>query len=79
MNGYRNEAFRAKYDGQFKANGDLMGDGFANQDIVFQRYLEFGSFPEILVYRKSATAWEDQGINEYRSNIYQSIILRDVM
>ncbi|MDR0316275.1 MAG: ATP-binding protein [Treponema sp.] len=79
MSGYKDEAFIAKCDGQFKANGSLMGDGFANQDIIFQQYLESGSFPETLVYRKSATAWDQEGIREYLSHIYQSIIMRDVM
>jgi predicted AAA+ superfamily ATPase len=61
-----------------------ISNGFANQEIIFQQYLESGSFPETLVYRKSAatnvaSTWEKQGISEYLSHIYQSIIMRDVM
>jgi predicted AAA+ superfamily ATPase len=51
-------------------------DNKVNVDAMFQQYLEYGSFPEIL---KNATTWEQQGMREYLSHIYQSIIMRDVM
>lgn len=55
--------------------------GFSKQeknhiDSIFQQYLEFGSFPETLVYRKNM---DKQGMLEYLSHIYESIIVRDVM
>ena len=46
-----------------------------NVDTVFQRYLEYGSFPETLSYWKS----DPVGMREYLSHIYESIIMRDVM
>ena len=49
-----------------------------NVETVFQQYLEYGSFPETLMYWKSAQ-WDKQGMHEYLSHIYQSIIMRDVM
>jgi len=45
----------------------------SNVDTVFQQYLEYGSFPETLTY------WDEQGMREYLSHIYESIIMRDVM
>ena len=49
-------------------------------DTVFQQYLEYGSFPETLVYWKIAAAqWDQHGAREYLSHIYESIIMRDVM
>ena len=53
-------------------------DNKINADTVFQQYLEYGSFPEVLAYWKSA-AWDQQGMGEYLSHIYESIIMRDVM
>ena len=48
----------------------------SNIDNVFRQYLEFGSFPETLAYRKNM---DKQGMLEYLSHIYESIIVRDVM
>ena len=68
--------------------------GKGNVDTVFQQYLEYGSFPEMLAYWKnsvsrsgasgsgasrSIAAWDQQGMREYLSHIYESIIMRDVM
>ena len=63
--------------------------GKGNVDTVFQQYLEYGSFPETLAYWKnnasrsgasrSVAAWDQQGMREYLSHIYESIIMRDVM
>jgi predicted AAA+ superfamily ATPase len=63
--------------------------GKGNVDMVFQQYLEYGSFPETLTYWKNNTsrsgasgsgaAWDQQGMREYLSHIYESIIMRDVM
>lgn len=49
-------------------------------DTMFQQYLEYGSFPETLAYWKIAdTQWDQQGMRDYLSHIYESIIMRDVM
>jgi predicted AAA+ superfamily ATPase len=53
-------------------------DAGQNVDTVFQQYLEYGSFPETLVYSKN-NEWDLQGMREYLSHIYESIIMRDVM
>jgi predicted AAA+ superfamily ATPase len=58
--------------------------GKSNTDMAFQQYLEYGSFPEMLAYWKnnvsrSGAAWDQQGMREYLSHIYESIIMRDVM
>ncbi|MCL2722138.1 MAG: ATP-binding protein [Treponema sp.] len=45
-------------------------------DYIFQQYIEFGSFPETLTYR---TNMDKEGMYEYLSHIYESIIMRDVM
>jgi len=45
-------------------------------DIIFRQYLEYGSFPETLAYRKNM---DKEGMLEYLSHIYESIIMRDVM
>ena len=52
-----------------------------NIDIIFQNYLENSSFPESLVYKgnNEKTLWDRQGVREYLSHIYESIIMRDVM
>ncbi len=51
-----------------------------NLDTMFQQYLEYGSFPETLAYWKiTADQWDQQGMREYLSHIYESIIMRDVM
>ena len=47
-----------------------------NTDTVFQHYLEYSSFPEALAYLHQ---WDQQGVREYLSHIYESIIMRDVM
>ena len=44
-----------------------------NIDMTFQNYMENSSFPEALIYKDS------QGVRDYLSHIYQSIIMRDVM
>ena len=59
-------SFREYMNGYRHAKGE-------NPDTVFQRYLEYGSFPEVLIYR------EQRGMREYLSHIYESIIMRDVM
>ena len=55
-------------------------------DAVFQQYIEYSSFPEVLMYRKNSvnsgyagTQWDQHGVREYLSHIYESIILRDIM
>ena len=57
-----------------------------NKDMLFRQYLEYGSFPEILVYwdqegnRRSVNSAEVlRGMREYLSHVYESIIMRDVM
>jgi uncharacterized protein len=52
-----------------------------NTDTLFQNYLENSSFPEALIYLKGAETnqWDKQGMREYLSHIYESIIMRDVM
>jgi len=45
-------------------------------DLVFQHYLEYSSFPEAFRY---LAQWDKQGVREYLSHIYESIIMRDVM
>ena len=45
-------------------------------DALFQHYLEYSSFPEVLTYLRHS---DSQGIREYLSHIYESIIMRDVM
>jgi predicted AAA+ superfamily ATPase len=52
-----------------------------NTDTLFQNYLENSSFPEALIYLKGAETnqWDKQGVREYLSHIYESIIMRDVM
>ena len=49
-----------------------------NHDVIFQQYLEFGSFPETHAYWKKME-WDRQGMREYMQYIYESIIVRDVM
>jgi predicted AAA+ superfamily ATPase len=49
-------------------------------DTMFQQYLEYGSFPETLAYWKTVnTQWDQRGMRDYLSHIYESIIMRDVM
>ena len=48
-------------------------------DIMFQNYLENSSFPEALIYCRNSGDWDMQGVREYLSHIYESIIMRDVM
>jgi len=55
-------------------------------DIIFQNYLENSSFPEALAYfyinaglNTLRIHWDRQGVKEYLSHIYESIIMRDVM
>ncbi|MCL1833076.1 MAG: ATP-binding protein, partial [Leptospirales bacterium] len=50
-----------------------------NMETIFQQYLEYGSFPETFVYWKNSKQWDKQGMHEYLSHIYESIIMRDVM
>ena len=50
-----------------------------NGETLFQQYLEYGSFPETLGYWKNAEQGDKQGMREYLSHIYESIIMRDVM
>jgi predicted AAA+ superfamily ATPase len=49
-----------------------------NPDVMFKQYLEYGSFPEILAY-SNRDEWDQLGMQEYLSHIYESIIMRDVM
>ncbi|MCL2599901.1 MAG: ATP-binding protein [Treponema sp.] len=50
--------------------------GNSHADLVFQHYLEYSSFPEAFKY---LAQWDRQGVREYLSHIYESIIMRDVM
>jgi predicted AAA+ superfamily ATPase len=54
-------------------------DSKINIETVFQQYIEYGSFPETLAYWKDDKQWDKQGMHEYLSHIYESIIMRDVM
>jgi len=56
-------------------------DDTANTDIIFKHYLESSSFPESLIYWKNEeySYWDKQGVREYLSHIFESIIMRDVM
>jgi len=50
--------------------------GSSHADLAFQHYLEYSSFPEAFRY---LSQWDQQGVREYLSHIYESIIMRDVM
>jgi len=54
---------------------------YTNYDTAFKHYLESSSFPESLIYWKNAeySYWDRQGVREYLSHIFESIIMRDVM
>lgn len=49
-----------------------------NIDIVFQQYIEYGAFPESLIYSRNYET-DLQGMREYLAHIYESIIVRDLM
>jgi len=50
--------------------------GNSHTDLAFQQYLEYGSFPEAFRY---LAQWDQRGVREYLSHIYESIIMRNVM
>ena len=50
--------------------------GKTSPDTIFHHYLEYSSFPEALAYLPQR---DRQGVREYLSHIYESIIMRDVM
>ena len=56
--------------------GGLPKQNRSNKDIIFLQYIEYGSFPETLIYWRKT---DHEGMLEYLSHIYESIILRDVM
>ncbi|MDR0442211.1 MAG: ATP-binding protein [Treponema sp.] len=63
----------------FKEYNSACSSGSNSVDTVFQHYLEYSSFPEALVYWNTAGVTDKQGVREYLSHIYESIIMRDVM
>ena len=70
----------------FREYTHAFSDSHAGIDEMFQQYLEYSSFPEVLIYRKNSantgfagSQWDRQGVHEYLSHIYESIIMRDVM
>ena len=53
-------------------------DQESNLDVIFRQYIEYGAFPEMLAYHNN-NKWDLQGMREYLSHVYESIIIRDVM
>lgn len=65
---------------------DMVDMPFLPIDYIFDNYLQYGSFPETLLYLNSSRDgpwinqhWDNDAAREYLTDIYNSILVRDVM